>query len=54
MSAKDIMNGIIMILKSKQMYKRLIIVLLIIGAITCYGFYSGAIAQIVAAIFGGK
>ena len=53
MSAKDIMNGFIKILNSKKMYKRLIILLLIIGAVTCYGFYSGAIADILAAIFGG-
>lgn len=54
MSAKDIMNGFIKILGNKRMYKRLIILLLIIGAVTCYGFYSGAIADILAAIFGGK
>ena len=54
MSAKDIMNGFIKILGNKRMYKRLIIILLIIGAVTCYGFYSGAIAEILAAIFGGK
>lgn len=53
MSAKDIMNGFIKILGNKRMYKRLIILLLIIGAVTCYGFYSGAIADILAAIFGG-
>lgn len=54
MSAKDIMNGFIKILRSKKMYQRLIIILIIIGAVICYGFYSGAIADILAAIFGGK
>ena len=53
MSAKDIMNGFIKILSSNKMFKRLIIVLFIFGAVTCYGFYSGAIADILAAIFGG-
>jgi len=54
MSAKDIMDGFIKILKSRQMYKRLTILLLIIGTVTCYGFYSGAIVQIITAIFGGR
>lgn len=54
MSAKDIINGMIKILNSKKMFKRLIIILIIFGVVTCYGFYSGAIAQILAAIFGGK
>ena len=53
MSAKDVMNGFIKILNSKKMYKRLIIILLIIGVVISYGFYSGAIADILAAIFGG-
>jgi len=39
------------ILSSKQKFKRAVIVLLIIGAITCYGFYSGEISKIVGAVF---
>jgi len=39
------------ILSSKQKFKRALIVLLIIGAVTCYGFYSGEISKIIGAIF---
>ena len=39
------------ILSSNQKFKRAIIVLLIIGAVTCYGFYSGEISKIFGAIF---
>jgi len=53
MSTKDIMNGFIKILNNKRLYKRFIMFLFIIGAVTCYGFYSGAIAEIFASIFGG-
>jgi len=47
------------ILSSKQKFKRAVVVLLIIGAVTCYGFYSGEISKIVGAVFhseseGGK
>jgi len=39
------------ILSSKQKFKRAVIVLLIIGAVTCYGFYSGEISKIIGAVF---
>lgn len=39
------------ILSSKQKFKRAVIVLLIIGVVTCYGFYSGEISKIVSAVF---
>jgi len=53
MSTKDIKNGFIKILNNKRLYKRFIMFLFIIGAVTCYGFYSGAIADILGSIFGG-
>lgn len=39
------------ILNNKKMFWRTIWILLIVGAVTCYGFYTGAIVRIITAIF---
>lgn len=51
MSSDSAVKTIDKILSSKQKFKRAVIVLLIIGAVTCYGFYSGEISKIVGAVF---
>lgn len=38
------------ILTDKKMFVRVIILLGIIAAVTCYGFYSGEISKIIAAL----
>jgi len=51
MSDESTVKVIDKILSSKQKFKRAVIVLLIVGGVTCYGFYSGEISRIIGAVF---